>query len=77
MVKSPIYRAGMDFGFSHSYNALVRVAVDEDNLELFVYYEYYKNHMTDPETVLEIQEFRYTGELIYADSAKWFGTQPF
>ena len=70
MVKSPIYRAGMDFGFSHSYNALVRIAVDEDNLELFVYYEYYKNHMTDPETVLEIQEFKESGELIYADNAE-------
>ena len=69
-VKNPLYRAGMDFGFSTSYNALIRIAVDEPNLELYVYYEYYKRHMTDPETVIDIAEFKETGELIYADNSE-------
>ncbi|WP_340391961.1 PBSX family phage terminase large subunit [Paenibacillus sp. FSL E2-0190] len=69
-IRSPVKRAGMDFGFEHSYNALVRVAVDHKEKILYIYWEYYKNNMTDDRTAEEIKEFRETKELIRADSAE-------
>lgn len=63
-------RAGMDFGFEESFNALVRVAIDDKNKWLYIYWEYYKNKMTDDKTAVEIKEFRESKELIRADSAE-------
>lgn len=57
---------GMDFGFETSYNALIRCAVDEENMILYVYHEYYKNKMTDDKTAKEIAYMK--DELITADS---------
>lgn len=57
---------GMDFGFETSYNALIRVAVDEENMILYVYHEYYKNKMTDDQTAKEIAYMK--SELITADN---------
>lgn len=45
---------GMDFGFEESYNAVVKVAVDDAHKILYIYYEYYKNHMTDDKTAKEL-----------------------
>lgn len=59
---------GMDFGFETSYNAVVRMAVDDANKILYVYDEYYKNKMTDVETAEELAELGYKDELIIADS---------
>lgn len=63
-------RAGMDFGFEDSYNAIVRMAIDDKNKDLYIYWEYYKNKMTDDETAKDMQEFKESKELIYADSAE-------
>lgn len=63
-------RAGFDFGFETSYNALLRLAVDHENKILYIYWEFYKNRMTDDKTALEILEFKQTKELIRADSAE-------
>ncbi|XTR36650.1 PBSX family phage terminase large subunit [Paraclostridium tenue] len=63
-------RAGMDFGFETSYNAIVRLAIDDKNKWLYIYYEYYKNKMTDDKTAEEIKEFKESKELIRADSAE-------
>ena len=57
---------GMDFGFETSYNAIVRVGVDEENMILYVYHEYYKNKMTDDQTAQEIAHLK--DVLITADS---------
>ncbi len=65
-----LFRAGMDFGFCHSYNALVRVAVDTEAHVLYVYWEYYKNHQTDDQTAADLDAFRQNGEQIFADSAE-------
>lgn len=56
---------GLDFGFETSYNALIRCAVDEENMILYVYHEYYKNKMTDDQTAAEIAYMK--DELITAD----------
>lgn len=65
-----IERAGMDFGFETSYNALLRLVIDDDNKDLYIIWEYYKNKMTDDRTAIEIEEFTRTKELIRADSAE-------
>lgn len=69
-IRTPIKKAGMDFGFEESYNALVRLAIDHDEKILYIYWEYYKNKTTDDITAEEIKEFRETRELIKADSAE-------
>lgn len=48
---------GMDFGFETSYNAVIRMAVDDKNKWLYIYREFYKNHMTDPETAKALVEW--------------------
>lgn len=61
---------GLDFGFETSYNALVRMAVDDKNKTLYLYWEYYKNHRTDPETAEELLEYGMDKVLIKADCAE-------
>lgn len=58
---------GFDFGFETSYNAVVRMAVDDKAKALYIYWEYYKNHMTDPETADELEKLGLKGEQIIAD----------
>lgn len=63
-------RNGMDFGFITSFNAVVKMAIDHDNKWLYLYWEYYKNKMTDDKTAEDLKEFRDNKELIIADSAE-------
>lgn len=58
---------GMDFGFEESYNAIIHMAVDHENKVLYIYKEYYKNHMTDDETADELEEEGYKDTEIIAD----------
>ena len=63
---------GFDFGFEHSYNAIVRMVIDEELNDLYIYEEFYQNKLTDPE-MLEteiIQKMIAEGEVTYADSAE-------
>lgn len=46
-------RTGMDFGFEESYNAVVNMGVDLHDTVLYIYREYYKNHMTDSQTAAD------------------------
>lgn len=59
---------GFDFGFEESYNAVVRVAVDDRRKYLYIYYEYYKNHMTDDKTAKELEKEGLDRVQIIADS---------
>lgn len=63
---------GMDFGFETSYNAVVKMAVDDKNKWLYIYSEFYKNHMTDPQTAKALVEWdpNIKKENIIADSAE-------
>ena len=63
-------RVGMDFGFETSYNAVVRMAIDHERKWLYLYWEYYRNHMTDDETADALEDFVRTRECIKADSAE-------
>lgn len=76
------FKVGMDFGFEDSYNAVVRMAIDDKRKYLYIYWEYYKNRLTDDVTALDLAEFAQTKELIKADSAepktiKYFSQQGF
>lgn len=64
------HRVGMDFGFETSFNAVIRMAIDDKNKILYIYYEYYKNKMTDDKTAKDLVEFKENKELIRADSAE-------
>jgi len=64
------YRVGMDFGFVESYNAVLRMAIDHENKYLYIYWEYYKNGLTDDKTAEDLKEFIETKETIIADSAE-------
>ena len=62
------YFYGMDFGFETSYNALLSIVVDDENKDLYIFDEYYKNKTTDDKTAIEIA--LYKDKLITADSAE-------
>lgn len=66
------HRTGMDFGFVNSYNAAIRLAVDEVNKYLYIYWEYYKRDMTDDRTALDSKflELKDGKDLIRADNAE-------
>lgn len=61
---------GFDFGFEVSYNAVVRMAVDDKEKILYIYWEYYKNRMTDDKTAAELAELGLQNELMIADCAE-------
>lgn len=58
---------GMDFGFEESYNAVIRMAVDDKNKYLYIYWEYYKNQMTDDKTAKELRAEGVDKEQVVAD----------
>lgn len=59
---------GFDFGFETSYNAVVRMAVDDAEKVLYIYWEYYKNRMTDDKTAAELAGLGLQDEQIIADN---------
>lgn len=61
---------GMDFGFELSYNAVIKCAVDPETQYLYIYWEYYKNQMTDDETADELEELGLIKRRIIADCAE-------
>lgn len=60
---------GFDFGFETSFNAGVRLAVDDENKDLYIYEDYYKNKTTDDVTADELLELGYDQILYRADSS--------
>lgn len=69
-IKTPIKKCGIDFGFITSYNALLRMVIDHDKKDLYIYWEYYTKGKTDPEIAEDIKEFIDTQEIIKADCAE-------
>ncbi|MBO7695429.1 MAG: PBSX family phage terminase large subunit [Methanobrevibacter sp.] len=66
------HRIGFDFGFETSYNALIKVAVDDEHKWLYIYDEYYKNHMTDDKTAEDLIDWDedIKEQVIKADNAE-------
>lgn len=71
-IEAQWHRIGMDFGFEKSYNAVLKIAVDEKRKWLYIYKEYYKNQMTDDRTAadLVVWDPGIKEELIKADCAE-------
>lgn len=62
---------GMDFGYETSYNALIRCSVDTEKQYLYVFWEYYRNHRTDPQAVKDLDRLGWNkNNLIVADCAE-------
>lgn len=59
---------GMDFGFEESYNAVVRMAVDDKNKILYLYDEVYVNHVTDDKMASLPEMQKLMDEWIVADN---------
>lgn len=53
---------GMDLGFETSFNAVVRMAVDDKKKILYIYDEYYKNKQTDPQTSADLKALGWANE---------------
>lgn len=72
LIPEHFHRIGMDFGFETSYNAVIKMAVDDKRKILYIYKEYYKNHMTDDKTAKDLVEWdrNIKNELIKADCAE-------
>lgn len=66
----PLKKNGMDFGFVESYNALLRLVIDQDEKILYIIWEYYSRDKDDTEIEADIGEFKQTQELIKADCAE-------
>ena len=66
------HKVGMDFGFETSYNAVIKCAIDDEHKWLYIYDEFYKNHMTDDKTAEALIDWdEYIKEqLIKADNAE-------
>ena len=65
-----LYKNGMDFGFVTSYNALVKLAIDKENRDLYIYDEYYSRGKTDIEISKELEDHVRKDELIKGDCAE-------
>lgn len=63
---------GMDFGFEESFNAVVKMAVDDKEKVLYIYDEIYVNHITDDKmaNLPEMQRIKESDKWIVADSAE-------
>ena len=61
--------AGCDFGYEVSYDAVVKMAVDDDNKILYLYDEFYKNHLTTQELAAAIKKMLEPEEILRCDSA--------
>lgn len=71
-IPANFHRVGMDFGFETSYNAVIRCAIDDEHKWLYIYKEYYKNHMTDDKTAIDLVKWDsgIKRDLIKADCAE-------
>ena len=65
---SRFIKTGMDFGFVTSYNAVVQMAIDHQNKDLYIFKEYYSKEKTDDQISRDIEEFK--KYVIIADNAE-------
>ena len=63
-----LIKYGLDFGFVTSYNALISIAIDEVNKDLYIFNEYYTKGKTDIEIANDIKDYK--DKLIIADNAE-------
>lgn len=71
-IEERFHKVGMDFGFETSYNAVIKLAIDDEHKWLYIYKEYYKNKMTDDRTAIDLVNWdsNIKNEKIKADCAE-------
>lgn len=71
-IPSRYHFTGCDFGFVESYNAVVRVAVDDEKKWLYIYWEFYRRGLTDDEFADKLDRLglKSSREVIRCDSAE-------
>ena len=70
LTSDKVYKNGMDFGFSDSYNAIVRMAVDIEKKWLYIFWEYYTKGKTDPEIAEDMIKAGLQKVMIKGDNAE-------
>ncbi|WP_227745013.1 PBSX family phage terminase large subunit [Lysinibacillus sp. OL1] len=70
LTSDKVYKNGMDFGFSDSYNAIVRMAVDIEEKWLYIFWEYYTKGKTDPEIAEDMMKAGLQKVMIKGDNAE-------
>lgn len=60
---------GIDFGYSHDPNALIKLHLDKKHKKIYVFDEYYRAGMQDSELLRVCREF-FGNQIIFADSAE-------
>ncbi|MGE7984918.1 PBSX family phage terminase large subunit [Lysinibacillus fusiformis] len=70
LTSDKVYKNGMDFGFSDSYNAIVRMAVDIEKKWLYIFWEYYTKGKTDPEIAEDMLKAGLQKVMIKGDNAE-------
>lgn len=70
LTSDKVYKNGMDFGFSDSYNAIVRMAVDIEKKWLYIFWEYYTKGKTDPEIAEDMMKAGLQKVMIKGDNAE-------
>lgn len=61
---------GLDYGFSISYNALVRMAIDRENNILYIYDELYNKNLITSELIKSMDYIKQNHREIIADNAR-------
>lgn len=67
-IPNRLIKYGLDFGFVTSYNALIGLAIDETNKDLYIFSEYYSKGKTDIEISKDIEDYK--SKLIVADNSE-------
>ena len=72
ILKQPntILIVGLDFGYINDCSALVGAIVDNENMKLFIFDEYFRKGMLNNEIAQMIKDKGYSKEVIIADSAE-------
>lgn len=70
LTSEKVYKNGMDFGFSDSYNAIVRMAIDIEEKWLYIFWEYYTKGKTDPEIAEDMKTAGLQKVMIKGDNAE-------
>lgn len=69
-INRPLFKNGMDFGFVNSYNAVIQMAIDHDKKWLYIFKEYYKRGLTDPEFADDLEKEGLKKAVTKADNAE-------
>lgn len=63
-----LHFVGMDFGFVTSFNAVIKMAVDDEHKILYIYDEFYIKNITDDAMIVHEEMLKFKDDIIVADN---------